>query len=323
MPAKRDSSTFEQTATKKRAKKAATPSATHPSNASSPPTSSSDSPPSISADTPVDDLPVPLSFSPQPCWLHDRVLAELIPKERILGLLRSTHLKEHWDSDNFRTQFCALQGLENERAQITKYLGCFDECSGAFRVKYWRKPGKTGRATVWGSLGASSFRKPVRNTLLKGLYYDFDIVSCHPRLVVNICRAHNIQHDVVLDYCNNRKRWLTLIQDSYWPNRTPEQEAETYGHAKALMLRLCFMGTVAGFRKSVTIEEGLDDPPFLYRFRDQLATIATRVKEANPKCYEAVRSEKNRSLARGDADSSETSGASGRDVLSSMFALYL
>jgi hypothetical protein len=225
--------------------------------------------------------------------------------------------------------------LENERAQITKYLACFDEGSQAFRVKYCRKPGKTGRATVWGSLGASSFRKTIRNTLLKGLYYDFDIVSCHPWLVINICRAHGLPHNVVLDYCTRRKEWLTDIQDAYWPDRTPDQEAETYAHAKALMLRLCFMGTTYGFRKSVTIAPGRFDPPCLGHFRNQLAAIAHKVKEANPRFYEKVRSDKNRAIARGESDwfgyddddegdtHGETVGASSRDVISSMFALYL
>ena len=80
----------------------------------------------------------------------------------------------------------------------------------------------------------------VRNTLIRDLYYDFDLKNAQVEIIRNICQQNNIPCEMVVDYCDRRKNVLKKISDKYSVSRRA---------AKKLVLRLSFFGTFWGWCK--------------------------------------------------------------------------
>ncbi|RZJ98661.1 MAG: hypothetical protein EOO46_24830 [Flavobacterium sp.] len=125
-------------------------------------------------------------------------------------------------------------------------------------------------------------RRNVRNALIKGHYYDFDLSNAHPCIVVQICEKHNIPCNNVKEYVTNRENVLTSIKTHY--NVTRDQ-------AKELMLRLMFNGTVAGWKHLFHIKRE-DDLEYLVNFMKELNSIAESIRPHNEELYEICRKSK-------------------------------
>jgi hypothetical protein len=170
----------------------------------------------------------------------------------------------------------------------------------------------------------TSFRRAIRNTLCIGIMTDFDLSNAHPCIVQNICREHGIPCPMIDRYISDREAILAEISAAYFPGHSDPSYCRRI--AKRLMLRLCFFGSVKGFKA----EEGLGmlpdeiDPPFLSAFSAELTSIALVVKGANPQLYDSARKCKqdiadraNKNLKPGEKQQQAF------NVLGSMFARYL
>jgi hypothetical protein len=122
------------------------------------------------------------------------------------------------------------------------------------------------------------FQKKVRNTLIQGLFADFDLKNAQPEIIRNICNANNIPCPNIEQYCNNRNEILNLVMTSYDVDK---------GNAKKLFLRLCFFGTFKGWSKELNIDKTI--LPFIADFQNELICIANKIKIANPMLFETAR----------------------------------
>jgi hypothetical protein len=129
------------------------------------------------------------------------------------------------------------------------------------------------------ALGLTAFSKGVRNTLMKDLYYDFDLKNAQPEIIRNICEANNIKCDKVKEYCKNRPKILQEITDTY------DVDVK---NAKKLMLRLCFFGTFKGFCDDNNLLR-VSASQFILEFQKELQEIAEETRKVNPKLYETAR----------------------------------
>ena len=125
---------------------------------------------------------------------------------------------------------------------------------------------------LWKSLGLTGFGKATRNTLIDGLYYDFDLENAQPRIIQNICKSNGIRCPNVDNYCGNRDKILNNIATAYGVEKKV---------AKKLMLRLCFFGTFKGWCKELHLS-GKEPLGFITNFERELRVIANRTKQVNP-----------------------------------------
>lgn len=84
--------------------------------------------------------------------------------------------------------------------------------NGKATVKYHK--GKHGFGRKFADKGLQGLWKPLRHTLTHAIYYDVDIVNCHPTLYSQLCKKHNIMTPKLDYYINNREEVLKSIVDN-------------------------------------------------------------------------------------------------------------
>ena len=246
---------------------------------------------------------LPLTLVKRSSVLDGITLVEKIPAERIKALIKSDLLLLLWSEDYgydaHKKQIA--ENYANEKAQLTAYNKFYNNNIGGVSVKYGKPKHKWGRAFPYKSLGLSCFRKIVRNTLIKDLYYDFDLKNAQPDIIRNLCESNNIPCPIIKRYCIDRAVLLQQVQEHYGVSRDT---------AKQLFIRLCFFGSYYGWcmENKITGKSALE---FITLFERELKDIADRARKANPALYETARKKKE--------DSGE---AKENKVLGSFFALY-
>ena len=246
---------------------------------------------------------LPLTLVKRSSVLDGITLVEKIPAERIKALIKSDLLLLLWSEDYgydaHKKQIA--ENYANEKAQLTAYNKFYNNNIGGVSVKYGKPKHKWGRAFPYKSLGLSCFRKIVRNTLIKDLYYDFDLKNAQPDIIRNLCDSNNIPCPIIKRYCIDRAVLLQQVQEHYGVSRDT---------AKQLFIRLCFFGSYYGWcmENKITGKSALE---FITLFERELKDIADRARKANPALYETARKKKE--------DSGE---AKENKVLGSFFALY-
>lgn len=231
-------------------------------------------------------------------------LIEVIPNNRIKALLKSDVLLLTWGDldddggDIHKKQI--IENYKNEKDQLASYYKYYNKTIGGVSVKYGKPKHKWGRSFPYKSLGLSSFRRKVRNTLIDGLYYDFDLNNCQPQVIKNLCETNNIPCPKIQRYCAERTEILQQVQDHYEVDKKK---------AKDLFIRMCFFGTFYGWCKTNKITK----PPleFIIDFERELNDIAERIRKVNKELYDTARKRKE-----------ETGDNKEKRILGSFFGLY-
>jgi phage/plasmid-associated DNA primase len=228
--------------------------------------------------------------------LDGLVLLEVVPLQRIKALLKSNLLLLEWNRDKQDRK-----NYSNEKQQITAYLKNYNKNLGAVNVKYGKPRHKWGRSFPNKSLGLTTIRRIVRNSLIDGLYYDCDLKNAQPEIIRNLCESNDIPCPYIKQYCANRPSILSDVQQFYNVSRD---------QAKNLFIRLCFFGSFVGWSIDNNLQ-GKAPLEFITKFERELKYIVETVKKANPTLYHTARKKK--------ADVGE---AKENEVLGSFFALY-
>lgn len=243
---------------------------------------------------------LPLTLNKRSSVLDGLTLLEVIPIERIKALLKSGLLLLAWD-ENYNWEGCDYFQYKNEKEQLTAYYKLYNKSVNAVSVKYGKPKHKWGRAFPYKSLGLSSIRRVIRNSLINDVYYDFDISNAQPSIIKNLCESNNIPCPIIKEYCADRKRIMAQVAEHYGVSANV---------AKGLFIRLCFFGSYYGWciENKITNKEPLQ---FITLFERELKDIAERAKKENPALYESARKKK------------ETAGENKENkVLGSFFALF-
>ena len=105
---------------------------------------------------------------------------------------------------------------ENQKQQLTRYLSKWNPKTGMVKVQYV-KSAKHGWGRVYPreSLGFTSFKKKIRNTILNENYLDYDIKNCHPTILLNICQKHHISCENIQKYVQNRAEIIASVAEQH------------------------------------------------------------------------------------------------------------
>ena len=243
-------------------------------------------------------------------FLENNGMVEVLPIGRIRALIKSDFLKKDWTNITDPHNFMVKQHYDNEISQITAYLKKYDNCENGVKVNYTKPKHKWGRPFCVNSLGLTSIRRKVRNTLITELYKDYDIANAQPNIIVILCKSQKNQINCknIEDYCLNRDHNLNKVMKKYEVTRSV---------AKELFIRLCFCGTFKGWLIANKIKKNKIPLRFIIDFQNEIIEIAKKIKEKNSELFEVSRRIKNKLLFNIDGEENVDK------ALASMLGLYL
>lgn len=245
---------------------------------------------------------LPLTLSKRSSILDGITLLEVVPIERIKALIKSDYLLKTWGDgdclDTHKKQI--IENYTNEKALLSSYFKLYNKNLSGCIVKYGKPKHKWGRAFPYKSLGLSCFRRSVRNTLIVGEYYDFDLKNAQPEIIRNLCETNNIPCPKIQRYCQDRPELLKMVMENYDVDRQK---------AKDLFIRMCFFGTYYGWCQDNKINKPALE--FIIDFERELNDIAERIKKNNKELYETARKKKE-----------EYGESKEKKILGSFFGLY-
>jgi hypothetical protein len=120
-----------------------------------------------------------------------------------------------------------------------KYLAGYK--NDLFQTKYSKSgkyPTKLGRWFCKNGVGIQSLPRVIRHTICKGLWIDLDFKNCHPVILSQLCKKHNINCEHLDSYINNREELL-------------EKWAEQSGNSKDKMKK-AFLKALNGNKSNFT-----------------------------------------------------------------------
>ena len=107
-----------------------------------------------------------------------------------------------------------------------KYLAGYK--NGLFTTKYSKSgkyPTKLGRWFCKNGVGIQSLPRVIRHTICKGLWIDLDFKSCHPVILSQLCKQHNINCEHLDLYINNREELLQKWAKQYGNSKEDMKKA--------------------------------------------------------------------------------------------------
>lgn len=145
-----------------------------------------------------------------------------------------------------------------------------------------------GRLYAEKSLSLQNFKKEIRHALAKDIYYDIDMVNCHPTLIAQYCNDHKIECPELQNYVANREKILEKVQKAHSINR---------GQAKKLILRLCYLGNYVIEQEDPETKEINEVTPekklrSLCNFSNELKEIAEKVCDIEREITKVVEKDK-------------------------------
>jgi hypothetical protein len=105
-----------------------------------------------------------------------------------------------------------LPEAEQERfscASIKKILLHYDKNGGINKVVYSKSPKDVNNILRdFASPSIQGLPTTFRGFLCDGIMTDIDMVNCHPTILLNLCKKHNIECEYLENYCLNRKKLI-------------------------------------------------------------------------------------------------------------------
>ena len=119
---------------------------------------------------------------------------------------------------------------------------------------------KDNKNRYFGGICLTSIKRKVRNSIMPNNILDIDMENSHPRLLLYLCKKHNIDCKNLIEYINNREYFLSKISN----NRK---------EAKTLILQMLN----GGFKNKYSDDEDVDK--FLKDFELEIKNIQNKFYE--------------------------------------------
>jgi hypothetical protein len=213
-----------------------------------------------------------------PPSMLNRCLVERYPMERIEALFRSDFLGTTFKKSNYAHDKAIAAKHKNEKAQLLA-IKTDTYTKGVFEVRY--QPGQNsmyGRVFPERALGLTGLAKRTRNTLIKDLYYDFDLSNAHPAILTQLCKIHGIQCAAIQDYVEKRSTYKRLVSSYYGIGDDKL--------TKTLFIRIMFGGTTSNWLSDIVRDNNMtlrktDVPRELVAMETELKAVSVELQKYN------------------------------------------
>lgn len=113
-------------------------------------------------------------------------------------------LKVEWLLLNITTELIPVNEDKFNLTLIKKTLQHYDKCKGNNKVMYSKKD-ELNVLRDYGTLCIQNVPSNIRGFLCDSMT-DIDMVNCHPTIIYQLCKKHNIECTELENYCLNRKQ---------------------------------------------------------------------------------------------------------------------
>jgi hypothetical protein len=224
---------------------------------------------------------------------------EPVPVATLKAYMKTDLLKHNFKNPITRDM------VGSEKKQLTRYKSLINEETSLAKVSYKRTTGMSfGRSNPNGAVGMFSMRKQTRHTLAKRTgMVDYDIVNCHPELLLQLCKANGLSCKELEYYVANRNPVLERLMRITGCDRD---------RAKELFIRLLYFGSFKNWlkeKRDPETKEIIQPEICIYAFQNdmdfvnwidalvaELAIIGEHIVKANPKLTKEI--EKNKELKK-------------------------
>lgn len=218
-------------------------------------------------------------------YLDGQTMIEQFPRAKLVALLKHSHFPDCFvDETNPDSEWAKKMNAtfkKGPRQQLEKYLEKYDKTIGGVSCLYGKSSkNKWGRVYPIDSNGLTSMSREVRNYLIEGIYYDFDLECAHQSMLNELCRFDDsLNCEFLAEYCEDREYVLNRIADLYQTDRDK---------TKLLFNTLCYGGSFEGWAKRNDIKLGMVDR-FIDGFKEDLQPIIDKCIKGCPTLWERIR----------------------------------
>lgn len=192
--------------------------------------------------------------------LNKRAFFEHFDRTKLLKIVGHPIVKEHRDPAVLAT--------------LIKYLHA-TESNSTKKVTYKRSENGIGRLIGNGSM--QSFPRFVRHTICHEMYWDLDIVNCHPVLLLQLCKKQRLSTPCLESYVRDRDTVLKDTMSTY--NVSKDQ-------AKNLFIRILYGGTFKGWAHDNAVFG--DESGYTQQFQEEMSQIQNHYWLRHPKLQKLV-----------------------------------
>jgi hypothetical protein len=187
---------------------------------------------------------------------------------------------------------------DDERKHIIlKYFKLFNKTTKGVHLRYHRNKSKYGRFYATPNKGFTHLRRAIRNCLTRILYYDLDLVACHPSIFLSIFESlfpksfyDNNNRTPLHCYINDRETTLKSLRDHYGAHFDPDIDKDD--PAKELVNRLCNGGGVKTWLVEFDLKPPEKDHLFVTSLQKQMDWIYNWIQTNNKDFHTWVKNKK-------------------------------
>ena len=161
--------------------------------------------------------------------------------------------------------------------------------NGRFKPTFLKT--ELGRYIYKGSLSLGLLVYPLRHSLCREDYIDFDMINAHYRILEQLCILHKIPKDHfkhISQYCNKREEIRQSLCKQYFPN---EEYKTAKDKVKTLFLRIMYLGSFDKWKRECGLDENIKQDAHTSHIQDNIVLLLNRLKQDN--LTEWVRIKKN------------------------------
>ena len=198
----------------------------------------------------------------------------------------------------FNNPFCSKYH-KGELEQLGKYYNKIND-NGYAEIKYKKTNDMEGWGRVFpeNSVGLYSIRRQLRHTLAKKYYVDIDVRSCHPEILLQLCKQKGIEPKYLKYLVNKRDKMFELIYKVYLSHI--ESKSEKKDIAKNLFIRLMYYGNFDYWLKDYKLikiedeenEDAVKLHSFIDSFSKELNKIGKEIIRCNPQLEKLIADKK-------------------------------
>ena len=79
---------------------------------------------------------------------------------------------------------------------------------------------KDNKNRYFGGICLTTIKRKVRNSIMPDNILDIDMENSHPRILLYLCKKHNIDYKNLIEYINNREYFLNKASDNRKESKT-------------------------------------------------------------------------------------------------------
>lgn len=139
-------------------------------------------------------------------------------KREMFNINRAMYIQQHWDEvKNEISPFCkGTTSLETMRKFFTGFINRqqrIDDTVSFREVTYRQKFDNKGRLFADGAVSLQCLARPIRHSLVDGIYVDLDIANAHPNILKQMMDAEKLDTHYLTKFTNNKAKYIKMLTD--------------------------------------------------------------------------------------------------------------